>query len=151
MIFSYRVRKFWIPNSPNPIYRSGPWDSNIKLSMSENRRMKIKANIFEWLSLSLIDRHRESIPNTKLKMTKLEWNLCIWRIALDSWQKYQMSIIVRGHPSISLPPLSSPTLPLFICISPTPLYHLQGPHSKSDDFCIQSPMTFQKCKGNLTD
>jgi hypothetical protein len=27
-----------------------------------------------------------------------------------------------------------PTLPLFICISPTPLYHLQGPHQK--------PMTF---------
>jgi hypothetical protein len=43
--------------------------------MSENRRMKI--NIFERLFLSLIDRHRESIPNTKLKLTKLEWNLCI--------------------------------------------------------------------------
>jgi hypothetical protein len=26
--------------------------------------------------------------------------------------------IVRGHPSISLPPLSSPTLPLLICIPP---------------------------------
>jgi hypothetical protein len=24
---------------------------------------------------------------------------------------------VRGHPSVSLPPLSSPTLPLFICIT----------------------------------
>jgi hypothetical protein len=29
--------------------------------------------------------------------------------------------IVRGHPSISLSPLSSPTLPLFICI---PFPHL---------------------------
>jgi hypothetical protein len=27
-------------------------------------------------------------------------------------------ITVRGHPSISLLPLSSPTLPLFICIPP---------------------------------
>jgi hypothetical protein len=49
------------------------------------------------------------------------------------WPFYLLSI-VRGHPSVSLPPLSSPTLPLFICISPTPLYHLQGPHPK--------PMTF---------
>jgi hypothetical protein len=41
-------------------------------------------------------------------------------------------------------------IPLSICILPTPLYHLQGPHSKADDFHIQSPMTFQKsthCKG----
>jgi hypothetical protein len=41
---------------------------------------------------------------------------------------------VRGHPSVSLSFLSSTTLLLFICISPTPLYHLQGPHPK--------PMTF---------
>jgi hypothetical protein len=55
---------------------------------------------------------------------------------------------VRGHLSVSLPLLSSPTLPLSICISPTPLYHLQGPHpqsqrllySKSDDFLdVDSP------------
>jgi hypothetical protein len=39
--------------------------------------------------------------------------------------------VVRGHPSISLPLLSSPTLPLSICISPTPLHHLQGPHPQS--------------------
>jgi hypothetical protein len=52
--------------------------------------------------------------------------------------------IVRGHPSISLPPLSSSTLPLFICMLPTPLYHLQEPHPKADDLRIQSPMTFQK-------
>jgi hypothetical protein len=44
---------------------------------------------------------------------------------------------VRGHTSISLPPLSSPTLPLFICISPTPLYHLQGPHSKPTTFIFK--------------
>jgi hypothetical protein len=31
---------------------------------------------------------------------------------------------VRRHLSISLSPLFSPTLPLFICTSPTPLYHL---------------------------
>jgi hypothetical protein len=30
------------------------------------------------------------------------------------------ALIVRGHLSISLPPLSSPTLPLFIC-TPSPL------------------------------
>jgi hypothetical protein len=51
---------------------------------------------------------------------------------------------VRGHPSVSLLPLSSPALPLFICTSPIPLYHPQGPHSKADDFCIQSLTTLQK-------
>jgi hypothetical protein len=51
---------------------------------------------------------------------------------------------VRGHPFISLLPLSSPTLPLFICTSPIPLHHLQGPHSKADDFRTHNPMTFQK-------
>jgi hypothetical protein len=54
-----------------------------------------------------------------------------------------MEDIVRGHPSVSLPPLSSPTLPFFICISPTPLYYLQGPYLKFNDSHIQSPMTFQ--------
>jgi hypothetical protein len=49
---------------------------------------------------------------------------------------------VRGHPSISLPPLSSPTLPLFICISPTPLYYLQGPYLQSDDSHIQRSDNF---------
>jgi hypothetical protein len=38
---------------------------------------------------------------------------------------------VRGHLSISLPPLSSPTLPLFICI-PSP--HLCTITPKADDF-----------------
>jgi hypothetical protein len=33
---------------------------------------------------------------------------------------------------------------LFICTSPIPLYHPQGPHSKADNFHIQSLMTFQK-------
>jgi hypothetical protein len=51
-------------------------------------------------------------------------------------------VAVRGHPSISLPPLSSPTLPLFICIIPTPLYHFQEPHPKADNLRIQSPMMF---------
>jgi hypothetical protein len=60
------------------------------------------------------------------------------------WVAEEDVIGVRGHPSISLLPLSSPTLPLSICISHIPLYHLQGPHSKANDFCIQSPMTFQK-------
>jgi hypothetical protein len=54
----------------------------------------------------------------------------------------QIPVPVRGHLSVSLPPLSSPTLPLFICILPTPLYHLQGPHPKAGDLRIQSPMTF---------
>jgi hypothetical protein len=55
---------------------------------------------------------------------------------------FDENMLVRGHPSVSLPLLSSPTLPLSICISPTPLHHLQGPHpqsrrlwySKSDGF-----------------
>jgi hypothetical protein len=38
---------------------------------------------------------------------------------------------VRGHPSVSLLPLSSPTLPLFICIPPPHLCtSSQGPHLK---------------------
>jgi hypothetical protein len=57
---------------------------------------------------------------------------------------YEQGESVREHLSVSLLPLSSPTLPLFICTSPIPLYHLQGPHSKANDFRIQSPMTFQK-------
>jgi hypothetical protein len=59
------------------------------------------------------------------------------------WQQ-QNCTTVRGHPSISLLPPSSPTLPLFICTSPIPLYHLQGPHSKANNFCTHNPMTFQK-------
>jgi hypothetical protein len=42
-----------------------------------------------------------------------------------------LAAFVRGHPSVSLPLLSSLTLPLSICISPTPLHHLQGPHPQS--------------------
>jgi hypothetical protein len=38
---------------------------------------------------------------------------------------------------------SSPTLPLFICTLPTPLYHLQGLHPEADDLGIQSPTTFR--------
>jgi hypothetical protein len=49
----------------------------------------------------------------------------------------QRPVFVRGHPSGSLPFLSSPTLPLFICISPTPLYHLQGPHPKLTTFVFK--------------
>jgi hypothetical protein len=51
---------------------------------------------------------------------------------------------IRGHPSVSLLPLSSPTLPLFICTSPIPLYHLQGTHSKANDFRTHNPTMFQK-------
>jgi hypothetical protein len=49
---------------------------------------------------------------------------------------------------ISIPFLTSPLLshypphpPLSICI---PWYPLPGPHSKANDFCLPSPMTFQK-------
>jgi hypothetical protein len=59
-------------------------------------------------------------------------------------------ISVRGHPSISLLPLSSLTLTLSICTSPIPLHHLQGPHSKADDFCTHNPMTFQKSAHQLS-
>jgi hypothetical protein len=51
---------------------------------------------------------------------------------------------VRGQPSVSLLPLSSPALPLFICTFPIPLYHPQGPHSKADNSRIQSPTALQK-------
>jgi hypothetical protein len=46
-------------------------------------------------------------------------------------------VIVRGHLSVSLPFLSSPTLPLFIGISLTPLYHPQGPHPKLTTFVFK--------------
>jgi hypothetical protein len=56
----------------------------------------------------------------------------------------RLSSSVRGHPSVSLLPLSSPTSPLFICTPPTPLYHLQGPHSKANNSRTHNLMTFQK-------
>jgi hypothetical protein len=42
---------------------------------------------------------------------------------VESWSNIMIHVLldmqaVRGHLSVSLPPLSSPTLPLFICISP---------------------------------
>jgi hypothetical protein len=43
-------------------------------------------------------------------------------------------IAVRGHPSVSLPTLSSPTLPLFICISPHTSVLSPGTTPKADDF-----------------
>jgi hypothetical protein len=45
--------------------------------------------------------------------------------------------------------LTSPLLsysPLFIYTSPTPLYHLQGPHSKSNDFCRYTIGTISMCR-----
>jgi hypothetical protein len=60
------------------------------------------------------------------------------------------NVSVRGQLSISLLPLSSPALPLFICTFPIPLHHPQGPHSKADDSHIQSPMTFQKLTHRLS-
>jgi hypothetical protein len=48
-----------------------------------------------------------------------------------------LHLYVRGHPSVSLPLLSSSTLPLFICIFPTPLYYLQGPHPKLMTFVFK--------------
>jgi hypothetical protein len=52
---------------------------------------------------------------------------------------------VRGHPSISLLPLSSPTLHLFICLHPpSPLYYLQGPCLRPTTSRPDSPTTFQK-------
>jgi hypothetical protein len=44
--------------------------------MSENRGTKIKCNISQRLPLSFVDRHGESIPDSKLKMTELVWKLC---------------------------------------------------------------------------
>jgi hypothetical protein len=43
---------------------------------------------------------------------------------------------------LTSPPLSSPTLPLFICISPTPLYYHQGPYLKFDDSRIRRSNDF---------
>jgi hypothetical protein len=51
--------------------------------MSENRGTKIQSNMSERLSLSFVDRHRESIPHCKLKMTELVWKLCCGRIESD--------------------------------------------------------------------
>jgi hypothetical protein len=36
---------------------------------------------------------------------------------MDGYPLTGLRSAVRGHPSIFLPPLSSPTLPLFICTS----------------------------------
>jgi hypothetical protein len=68
---------------------------------------------------------------------------------------------VRGHPSVSLPPLSSPTLPLFICIPPLTSVPSLGITPKADDFHTRRSddfldvdslkvIDFRSCKGNLT-
>jgi hypothetical protein len=75
----------------------------------------------------------------------------IWVESISFWGYRWMVMLlwldcVRGYPSVSLPPLSSPLLPY------SPLVHMYflhtsvpspGTHSKADDFRIQSPMTFQ--------
>jgi hypothetical protein len=61
---------------------------------------------------------------------QLQHKVCFLLLILYYWP-------VRGHLSVSLPPLSPPTLPLFICIFPTPLYHLQGPHPKLTTFVFK--------------
>jgi hypothetical protein len=52
--------------------------------------------------------------------------------------------IVRGHPSVSLLPLSSPILPYSPLVYMYFHHHLQGPHSKADDLRTHSPTTLQK-------
>jgi hypothetical protein len=44
---------------------------------------------------------------------------------------YSLLQVVRGHPSVSLLPLSSPTLPLFICIPPPHLCTSSKDHTSS--------------------
>jgi hypothetical protein len=39
------------------------------------------------------------------------------------------AVAVKGHPSISLPPLSSPTFPLFICTPPTHFCTISKDHT----------------------
>ena len=53
------------------IWRSAARKSNIKLTMRENRNMKINANIINRLSLSLIYSHSNSQMNRKLATTEL--------------------------------------------------------------------------------
>jgi hypothetical protein len=67
--------------------------------MSENRRMKIQSNISERPPLSFVDRHGESILHCKLKTTELVWKLCCGRIAFDSWQEYQLTIMISSQKS----------------------------------------------------
>jgi hypothetical protein len=47
------------------------------------------------------------------------------------------TLLVRGHPSVSLLPLSSPLLSPCSYVSPTPLYYLQGPYLKFDNSSIR--------------
>jgi hypothetical protein len=54
-----------------------------------------------------------------------------WGVVLGEgagWRILYYLANVRGHPSISLPTLCSPALPLFIYSPSSPLYHLQGLH-----------------------
>jgi hypothetical protein len=85
-------------------------------------------------------------------MTKValrEYHSSVWSFAkFRSFAGRSHSPLCKGtsvhfltYPRLSYYP---PHLPLSICILPIPLHHLQGPHSKADDFHIQSLMTFQK-------
>jgi hypothetical protein len=49
--------------------------------------------------------------------------------ALQRCGEYTYYQGVRGHLSVSLPPLSSPTLPLFICIPPPHLCTISRGHN----------------------
>jgi hypothetical protein len=85
-------------------------------------------------------------PSLSLLPSLLSAAVVVITAAATSISADNPNTTIRGHPSISLPLLSyyPPHLPLSICILPTPWYHLPGPHSKADDFPIQSPTTFQK-------
>jgi hypothetical protein len=128
--------------------------SPIKLSVQYSREKldKLKSNYREWckdvtIGLFLNDLYEYVTGDVKAPPAIEPRALSNWKanshlayaFLASSVSSSECSFmdIVRGHPSVSLPFLSSPTLPLFICISPTPLYHLQGPHPKPTTFVFK--------------
>jgi hypothetical protein len=58
----------------------------------------------------------------KLLSQHIPWNVNLLLSLFCTQSPFsRLAVPIQGHPSVSLPPLSSPTLPLFIC---TPSPHL---------------------------
>jgi hypothetical protein len=112
-------------------------------SLQQNLHSVMHHNQVQWIgNLAFCVMHHMAWQIDQIGTLWSVTHICFPSVHYPYTQLRYDPIYVRGHPSVSLPLLYSPTLPLSICMSPTPLYHLQGPHpqsqrllySKSDDF-----------------
>jgi hypothetical protein len=84
--------------------------------------------IWEKLGNNLQVERTLKIEATNSTITEMHGHLRNIRFTFDDIDIY-LQVHVRGHPSVSLLPLSSPTLPLFICIPPPHLCTIFKDHT----------------------